>query len=159
MTFSQNGWPASADRNLIQIRNYQVPGSNRYFSCTAAVAPILINFAAEFHKLIEPIDVGTYDDWGYATPVVIPGSTTVSNHGSGTAIDIDATLHPWKVSGTFKFIKVVRLRLLVRKYGIRWGGDYAHGWKDEMHFEIVENQAQVKTRIASMRLLMPSIHK
>lgn len=157
--FSQNGWPASSDRKLIGIKNYWVPGTKRYISCASAVAPILMAFAAEFHKLIEPIDVGVWDDWGYATPKPIPGSAFISNHGSGTAIDIDASLHPWRRIGTFTLVKRIRLRLLVRKYGLRWGGDYTHGWRDEMHYEIIENAAQVKARIIRMKLPMPQVYK
>ena len=157
---SQNGWLASADRNVIDVHNYQVPGAHRYFSCASGVAPILINFAGEFHAKIEKIDTGTYDDWGYATPVVIPGSPIISNHGSGTAIDINAVFHPWKKIGTFHLLQVVKLHLLLKKYGIRWGGDYGKGcFKDEMHFEIIETPAQVKARIAKMKLPMPQVSK
>ena len=156
--YSQNGWAASPDKNAIGVKNFQVPGTQRHFSCAAAVAPILIAFAAEFHKNIEPIDVGTYDDWGYNF-AVIPNQSDYSNHASGTAIDINATLHPWKKTGTFSLVKLVKLHLLVRKYGIRWGGDYAHGWKDEMHFEIVETPIQVRARIATMKLPMPQVSK
>jgi len=34
------------------------------------VAPLLVGFAAEFHKLIEPIDQGALDDWGYCFRMV-----------------------------------------------------------------------------------------
>ena len=158
MLTSQNGWPASADKNAIGVKNFDVPGTTRHFSCASAVAPILIAFAAEFHTKIEKIDVGTYDDWGYNF-AVIPNQTDYSNHASGTALDIDATLHPWKKTGTFNALKVIQLHLLVKKYAIRWGGDYSSGWKDEMHFEIVETPEQVKARIAKMKLTMPKVSK
>jgi hypothetical protein len=158
MLTSQNGWTASANKNAIGVKNFDVPGTTRHFSCASAVAPILINFAAEFHQTIEKIDVGTYDDWGYNF-ALIPNSKDYSNHCSGTALDIDATLHPWKKSGTFKPLKLIQLRLLVKKYGIRWGGDYLHGFKDEMHFEITETPEQVKARIAKMKLTMPKVSK
>lgn len=156
--YSQNGWPASVNKDVIGVKNFDVPGTQRHFSCAQAVAPILINFAAEYHKQIQPIDVGIYDDWGYNF-AVIPNQSDYSNHASGTAIDINATLHPWKKTGTFSLVKLVKLHLLVRKYGIRWGGDYQHGWKDEMHFEIVETPVQVRARIASMKLPMPQVSK
>ena len=153
--FSQNGWPVSADRNAISVKNFQVPNANRHFSCTEAVAPILMEFAAWYHKYIQKIDVGTYDDWGYATPIAIPGSSFISNHGSGTAIDINATLHQWKApTSGFNILQVIRIRWRCRALGIRWGWDYSTGWKDPMHFEIVENHAQVLARIVRMRLPM-----
>lgn len=158
MQYSQNGWPASVNKETIGVKNFQVPGANRHFSCASAVAPILIAFAAEFHKTIQPIDTGTYDDWGYNF-AVIPNQHDYSNHASGTAIDVNATLHPWKKIGTFPLIKRVKLHLLVKKYGIRWGGDYCAGWKDEMHYEIVETPVQVRARIAKMKLPMPAVSK
>jgi len=155
---SQNGWTASDDRNAIGVKNFIVPGTTRHFAVASAVAPILINFAAEFHKKISKIDVGTYDDWGYNF-ALIPNQKDYSNHASGTAIDIDATLHPWKKSGTFSIKKTIKLRRIAKKYGIRWGGDYKSGWKDEMHFEIIETPSQVKARIAKMKLTTPKVRK
>lgn len=155
--YSQNGWLASANKDVIDVNNYDVPGANRHFSCASAVAPILVNFAADFHKQVEPIDTGTYDDWGYNF-AVIPGSDKYANHSSGTAIDIDATLHPWHKKGTFNPIRLVKLQLLVKKYGIRWGGNYVNS-TDEMHFEITETPEQVKARIAKMKLPMPKVSK
>lgn len=155
---SQNGWLASANRDAIGVKNFIAPGTRRYFAVATAAAPVLINFAAEFHVSIERIDVAVYDDWGYHF-AVIPYQTDYSNHASGTAIDLNATLHPWQKTGTFSLWKRIKLRLLVKKYGIRWGGDYASGWKDEMHFEIVETPLQVEARIAKMKLTMPKVSK
>lgn len=152
---SQNGWPASTDRDAIGVKNYLIPGAKRHISCAEAVAPILVEFAAWFHKFIEPIDTGTYDDWGYAKPVVIPGSSIISNHGSGTAEDINASRHRWlaRKSG-FTPLQEIRIRWKCRALGIRWGWDYKAN-KDPMHYEIVENPLQVKARIAKMKLPMP----
>ena len=67
----------------------------------------------------------------------ISGSTTLSNHASGTAIDVNAPDHPLGASGTFTSAQVSAIRtILTRCNGVvRWGGDYS-GRKDEMHFEI-----------------------
>lgn len=132
---SQNGWTASAVRGEIHVKNYMVPGTTRHIACAHGVAPLMVGFAAEFHKLIEPIDGGKFDDWGYNF-ALIPGSQTLSNHCSGTAMDINALAHPWKKRGTFPNAKVPMIRALAKKYGLRWGGDYLHGFVDEMHFEI-----------------------
>lgn len=88
---------------------------------------------------------------------MIPGTNICSNHGSGTAIDINASRHPWH-SLTYKPIVKIKIRLLARKYGLRWGGDYKYS-KDEMHFEIVDTPAQVKVRIAQMKLSTPKVRK
>lgn len=132
---SYNGWPASKDQAEIGIKSYLVPGTERKLRCASAVAPLLIGFAAEFHSLIEPIDDNGLDDWGYAYRDVrgVPGK--LSNHSSGTAIDLNATAHQLGKVGTFEATKVPMLRALCKKYGLTWGGDYK-GRKDEMHFEI-----------------------
>ena len=63
---SPNGWPASEDRKALGIESFNVPGTKIKFACCKAVAPLLVNFAKEFHELVEPIDQGQLDDWGYA---------------------------------------------------------------------------------------------
>jgi hypothetical protein len=158
LLYSQNGWIASPDRDAILIHNFDVPGTKRHFSCSSKVAPILIAFAAEYHK-IQPIDVGTYDDWGYNF-AKIPNSNDYSNHCSGTAIDINATLHQWKSSKSgFTPTQEKAIDALCAKYGIRWGWRYKSGFKDPMHFEAIETPAQVAKRIIDMKLPMPAISK
>ena len=152
--FSYNGWPASKDQAEIGIKSYPVPGTMRKLRCASAVAPLLIGFAAEFHSLIEPIDDGTYDDWGFAYRDVrgVPGK--LSNHASGTAIDLNATKHPLGQVGTFEATKVPMLRALAHKYGLTWGGDYKNR-KDEMHFEIsidAVKAAALITKIQGVKL-------
>jgi len=135
MLTSYNGWPASKDQAEIGVRSYLVPGTQRKLRCASAVAPLLIGFASEFHSLIEPIDDDGLDDWGYAYRDVrgVPGK--LSNHASGSAIDLNATKHPLGAVSTFDAAKVPMLRALAKKYGLTWGGDYKNR-KDEMHFEI-----------------------
>ncbi len=67
----------------------------------------------------------------------ISGSTSLSNHASGTAIDCNAPDHPLGAAGTFSAAQVSAIRtILTRCNGVvRWGGDYSSR-KDEMHFEI-----------------------
>jgi hypothetical protein len=156
MLTSQNGWPVSTDKS--GIANFDVPGTTRHFSVSPKVAQILINFAAELHK-IEPIDVGTYDDWGW-NPAKIPMSKDYSNHASGTAIDVNATKHGWKaVRSGYTPVQEKAIDALCTKYGIRWGWRYKFGFKDPMHFEIVENITQVAMRIIAMKLPMPKLSK
>jgi hypothetical protein len=113
------------------------------------VAPLLVGFAAEFHNLIEPLDVGSLDDWGYAYRDVrgVPGK--LSNHASGTAIDLNASKHPLGKVGTFEAAKVPMIRALAKKYGLIWGGDWSR--KDEMHFEIGINPAKVVALIKKLQ--------
>jgi hypothetical protein len=150
MRTSQNGWPASKDPDEIQIVSKRVPGTGLKLRVAAPVAPLLIAFARDFHKEIERINEGQLDDWGYAYRD-IRGASTLSNHASGTAIDLNATQHPLGAENTFTDEQARTIRRLCRKYGLRWGGDYRNR-KDEMHFEIAMNAAQVANLIRTLRL-------
>lgn len=149
--FSSNGWPASNDRNEIGIKSYPVPGTKIKLACAEGAAPLLINFAAEFHKLIEPIDEGALDDWGYCFRMVRGTADKLSNHSSGTAIDLNAPKHALGKIGTFPSEKVPMLRALATKYGLKWGGDYQNR-KDEMHFEVNLNPAKAAALIVKLGL-------
>ena len=150
MRTSQNGWPASKDPDEIQIVSKRVPGTGLKLRVAAPVAPLLIAFARDFHNEIERINEGQLDDWGYAYRD-IRGASTLSNHASGTAIDLNATQHPLGAENTFTDEQARTIRRLCRKYGLRWGGDYRNR-KDEMHFEIAMNAAQVANLIRTLRL-------
>ena len=149
--FSSNGWPASNDRKEIGIKSYEVPGAKTKLACAEGAAPLLIGFAAEFHKLIEPIDEGTLDDWGYCFRMVRGTTDKLSNHSSGTAIDLNAPKHALGKVGTFPAEKVPMIRALATKYGLKWGGDYVTR-KDEMHFELNLNPAKTAALIVKLGL-------
>ena len=148
MLTSYNGWPASKDQAEIGVKSYAVPGTTLKLRCAERVAPLLIGFAAEFHNLIEPLDEGVLDDWGYCFRDVrgVPGK--LSNHSSGTAIDLNASRHSLNHAGTFEATKIPMLKALVKKYGLIWGGDWTR--RDEMHFEINLDAAKVATLIKKL---------
>jgi hypothetical protein len=146
---SQNGWTASKIRTEIGIESFAIPGTEIKLACAKAVAPLLVGFAAEFHQLIEPIDEGSLDDWGYCYREIRGSSTNLSNHSSGTAIDLNATKHPLGKVGTFPIEKVPMIRALAKKYGLIWGGDYRNR-KDEMHFEIALTPAKAAALIEKL---------
>ena len=135
MLLSYNGWPASKDQAEINVKPYPVKGTDLKIRCAAGAGELLAAFAAEFHELIEPIDGGGLDDWGYCFRMVRGTTDKLSNHSSGTAIDLNATKHALGKVGTFPAEKVPMIRALAKKYGLTWGGDYRNR-KDEMHFEI-----------------------
>ena len=147
---SHNGWPASKDRAEIGIETFLVRGTKIKLHCAKSVAPLLVGFAAEFHELIEPIDEGGLDDWGYCFRMVRGSTDNLSNHSSGTAIDLNATRHPLGKVGTFPNEKVPMIRALAKKYGLIWGGDYRNR-KDEMHFEIALTPAKVAALVEKLR--------
>jgi hypothetical protein len=137
VTLSENGWPV-LDSDSDKLFTWTVPlkggilkirlhnGSIGYIICLAIML---------WDKWIEPVWQKLLDDWGYA-PRPVRGSTVPSNHGSGTAADVNATRHPLGRVGTLLKAALWRV-LLVRRLGrlLRWGGDY-HNRKDEMHIEI-----------------------
>jgi hypothetical protein len=150
MASSQNGWPASPDRNAIDIISIEVEGCKTKFALTKKVAPIFKAFLAEFNEKVEKIDKGQ-DDWGYAFRQVRGSTDMLSNHASGTAVDVNALKHPLGAKDTFKPEEVEVIRELCTKYGLRWGGDYKNR-RDEMHFEIMESPKKVKARIKRLGL-------
>jgi hypothetical protein len=146
---SSNGWPASKDRAEIGIKSYEIEGTSIKLACAEAVAPLLVGFAKEFHELIEPIDAGGLDDWGYCFRMVRGSPTNLSNHSSGTAIDLNATKHVLGRVGTFPAEKVPMIRALAKKYSLKWGGDYQNR-KDEMHFEVAILPSKVEAAISKL---------
>lgn len=148
---SYNGYPASKDPNEIGIKSYPVTGTDLRLRCAESVGPLLAAFAAEFHNLIEPIDKGGLDDWGYCFRMVRGTTDKLSNHASGTAIDLNATRHALGKIGTFPAEKVPMIRALAKKYGLKWGGDYKNR-KDEMHFEIEVSATKAKELITKLGL-------
>lgn len=135
MQLSSNGWPVSKDQSEIGVKSFAVKGTDLKIRCAEKVAPLLCGFIEEFNNLIEPIDGGVFDDWSYAYRNIRGSEIVISNHASGTAIDLNSTVHPLGKVGTFDSAKVPMLRALAKKYGLKWGGDFKSR-KDEMHFEV-----------------------
>jgi len=148
---SSNGWLASKDAAELHIVSVPIEGTKIKVRCAKAVAPLIAGFCKEFNELIEPIDGGSLDDWGYCFRNVRGSADKLSNHSSGTAIDLNATKHPLGKIGTFPPDKVPMIRALAKKYGLKWGGDYK-GRADEMHFEIELGEAKVAALIGSLKL-------
>ena len=148
---SDNGWPASQDPLVIGINSYPVKGTKIKLRCAEKVAPLLVGFAAEFHEKIEPIDEGTLDDWGYCFRMVRGREDRLSNHSSGTAIDLNASKHSLGLEGTFAKDKAALVIELSAKYGLKWGGLYRNR-KDEMHFEVCLTPKQATERINALGL-------
>lgn len=153
MIRSQNGWPAN-DRSVISTRS--VRGTHvRLAVRTGPAGDLLLEIAALYDLMIQDIDA-TADDWGYAERTIRGSATTVSNHASGTAIDLNATCWPLgsapSVNLTARQIATVREIVAVAGGAVRWGGDYT-GRKDPMHFEIADNttEAECAAAVAALR--------
>jgi hypothetical protein len=148
---SYNGWIASDKPESIHVKSYAIPGTKLKIRCAEAVSPLIVGFCKEFNELIEPLDGGQLDDWGYAFRMVRGSTDRLSNHASATAIDLNATKHPLGKIGTFPAEKVPMIRALAKKYGLFWGGDYKNR-PDEMHFEINISPKKVSELIKALGL-------
>lgn len=149
MPTSQNGWPTQptgSDANLVAIP--KVIGR-----VNKNTAPLFAHLVAYFDANIEDVDKGR-DDWGYAFRPIRGQVNGYSNHASGTAIDLNATLHPRGKSNTFSSAQVAEIRKMLDLYEgtIRWGGDYNPRFSkiDDMHFEINSSLAEVERVIAKL---------
>lgn len=143
---SQNRWPAN-DRGV--IAQYSLPGGKVALRA-GDVSVVLLRVATRFHAEVEPLVWPGV--WGYAERLVRGSTTDLSNHASGTAIDLNAPAHPLGVRGTFSATQVRAIHAIVADTGgvVRWGGDYS-GRVDEMHFEINAGPAQVKALADKIR--------
>lgn len=148
MVASQNGWVAN---DSSKVSRQQVPGTNVYLTVRSdAPGQLLLGVAALFDKMVEDIDVsqayGTPDDWGFAVRP-IRGGVELSNHASGTAIDLNATRHPLGTDPTRNYspLQIAAIHQIIGWTGgvVRWGGDYI-GRKDGMHFEINDGMDMVQ---------------
>lgn len=134
MASSQNGFPASANRNALGIKTFVVPAyPNVKLPLRSDVAPLLLEMARWWFVNIEPPVIPGC--WGYAYRTVRAGMQ-LSNHASGTAMDINAPKHPLGAVGTVPANKRAAISQKSANLGLRWGGDYT-GRKDEMHFELI----------------------
>lgn len=132
MAISDNGWSAN-DRSM--IASYSLPGGKVALR-KGDVSVVLLWVANRFHETVEPLRWPGV--WGYAERPIRGSSDVLSNHASGTALDLNAPAHPLGRRGTFPELDVRAIRAITAFCGgtVRWGGDYT-GRPDEMHFEIV----------------------
>lgn len=148
MTTSMNGWPASQDPDAIDCDWYTVPGTNVRLRLSSHAAPLLVCAARAWHRKVEPLKEGWC--WSYAYRN-ISGTSTLSNHSSGTAIDLNAPWHPMGVpaSKTLTFRQRVRARRIAKRFGLTWGGTWTTR-PDAMHYEVRLTPAQAKAKIRKM---------
>lgn len=138
MATSGNGWPASPDLRTRVIE--PVSGVRLAIVDNDNVADLFTYLVQQFHKRVDDVTKPhPKDDWGYEYRPNVNNPSRLSNHSSGTAIDLDATEHPNAVQTAKTYssqqISTVHKILAEMDGVIRWGGDYS-GTPDAMHFEI-----------------------
>lgn len=131
---SQNGWSVVTAAQCDQGPFLGVKFPNGILH--GAVAGIAVWQMRRYAATVEPIKAGGC--WGFDDKH-IEGSSTISNHASGTAWDINAPKHPMGTDPAHSFtaaqIKACRAIIAASSGVLRWGGDY-QGRKDGMHWEI-----------------------
>lgn len=144
MSKSQNGWEALSSTSEL-LYSWTVPGgaegNTRLRLRHGSAGFLLCHYAMWFDARVEDLQDnyqdGALDDWSFAYRPVRGYSDTLSNHSSGTAIDLNATEHPLGVDGTFSAMETALIRKRLDLYAgcLRWGGDY-QGRRDSMHVEV-----------------------
>ena len=159
MATSQNNYPAN-DRSIIS--RFTVPGTDVVLALRRGpTSTVLLHVADQFNRRVEGISNarGHLDDWGYAERPIRGSTTTLSNHASGTAMDLNATRHPLGTDPAANFTsgQIRTCQAIEAECGgvVRWGGSY-HGRKDGMHWEIVAHPAEVGRLAARLtRVIAP----
>lgn len=167
MPYSQNGWLGlrTAQQQAEYLTTITIPGTDpvRKFRVRKGdVARCFEWLISRFHREVESLNEGhPNDDWSFAYRSVRAGAS-LSNHASGTAVDLNATQHPLGTSPTANFTAGQRSairRILNDADGVfRWGGDYS-GRKDPMHFEINTGPAGVDALARKLAAATPTTPK
>lgn len=134
---SQNGWPVIFERE--ELREWNIPTSTGKLILPlrpGRAGFVLCHYALWHAEQVEPT-FGKGDDFGWALRS-IAGTREWSNHASGTAIDLNSSMHPSGQRNTYTQRKSDKIRnRLEDRYSnlVKWGGDF-RTTPDEMHFEL-----------------------
>jgi len=151
---SQNGWPASKSPSDIGIvtLSLKLRNGTQTVQVSSRVADVFREIIEWWDENIEPVE--TLGGYNYREIRGYEGSGTISNHSSGTAIDINASKSPsgsngWVHKPAFTSAQAAMITAKAATLGLRWGGDY-RGRKDEMHFVVVFSPTAERVRQAAM---------
>lgn len=134
-----HGWPVITNANDARLALFPVPGvPSRKLRLRKDVGPYLVAFAAEYHKVIAPLDGGTFDDWSWSPLRPGRASSKPSDHCAGVAIDLNATREGSQGASSLTWwanpIRRAKLARLRKRFTLlEWGGDYKH-FRDPMHW-------------------------
>lgn len=137
LSTSQNKWPAAQEPNRIGVRKFAITLKKGLDSIplNESVSKPLLEMIKWWDENIEPVKVIHGHSWREIRGQ--EGTGVLSNHASGTAIDINPDDHPLGAEGTIPPSKREPLIAKAKSLGLYWGGLY-RGRKDEMHFEWIK---------------------
>jgi len=144
---SQNGWVARPDTKLLTRCTAKLTGGTllHFWAANEDVGVVFTDFIEQFDQTVENVAGPILDDWSYANRMIRDSTSVVSNHGSATAIDLNALQHPRKVRNTYTRIQRTKLKVLVASYGgVLRHGEFYTGTIDGMHCEIDAGPVEVK---------------
>ncbi len=143
MATSYNGWSASPSlplRSLTVAGVSFVPGIRDDDDVHTVLGYVVEQYAARIERLVNP------GCWGFSYRANANNPNQLSNHASGTAVDVNAPQHPNGVPtrNTFTAAEVEEIHKILAEvdHVVRWGGDYT-GTPDAMHFEINASKDRV----------------
>ena len=152
------GWDVIPNMSDKRLKLFMVPGTKRHMRLRKDVGPYLVAFMAEYHRVIAPVDTGTYDDWAWTAPRKGNASSKISDHCGGVAIDINATREGSQSRSNVWWakhpVKALRMKRLLNQYSmLEWGGNYKNFY-DPMHLVIKQaNVAAVKVQMKKLGIL------
>lgn len=152
------GWDVIPNVSDKRLKLFTIPGTKRHMRLRKDVGPYLVAFMAEYHRVIAPVDRGTYDDWAWTAPRKGRASSRISDHCGGVAIDINATREGSQSKSNVWWakhpVRALRMKRLLRQYSmLEWGGTYERFY-DPMHLVIKEpNVSQVKAEMKKLGIL------
>jgi hypothetical protein len=143
MPKSENGWEVIDSQSSPKLVVIRIPGTGTPgipLRLRKEAAPILAYVASRVHAEVSDLKQGNkpgvQDEGGYNYRG-IEGSTKLSNHASGTAIDLNWNKYPmFKRKMNKKERAAAEAIASELSEVIRWGGNYRPTQVDEMHWEI-----------------------
>lgn len=151
---TQNLWQAlPGDSKKLHIWNIPTKHGNvRIKMRNGSVGFILAWCVLRWAELLEPVKGKILDDWGYAYRPVRGATSGLSNHASGTAVDVNATRWPLGTRNMSAW-KRARVALVIRPVRgvVTWGGVWRR--PDQMHLEITKGTTMGACEKVAKRLM------
>jgi hypothetical protein len=151
-----HGWAAIEDPGDPRLELFQIPGvPGRKMRLRRDIGGYLVAFAADYHREIAPLNVGTFDDWSWSPMRKGRASSATSDHCAGVAIDLNATKEGSQGAASLTWwanpIRRAKLARLRKRYPLlEWGGDYQH-FRDAMHWTFRHGVKAMQVRRAMAR--------
>lgn len=156
---SENGWEAILKQDDKALTVVRIPGTGTpgiplrlRKECAGILAYVASRVNAEVSPLKEGNKPGFQDEggWNYRG---IEGSSKLSNHASGTAIDLNWQKYPMFRKKMSKKERTAAEAIASQlSEVIRWGGNYRASQVDEMHWEIAPGVSVVELKAFCRKL-------